>query len=89
MSNIVSEIKEKSIFSMRLIFIGDSFGTAKGTGAWTLMSNLLPLKIIDGVNVGWTELGKKFIYCIIPVKNCPYSLFGSLKSSIYCLNISL
>ena len=44
-----------------------------------LISNLWPLKIIDGVNVGWTELGKIFIYCIIAVCNCPYSLFGSLK----------
>ena len=43
------------------------------------MSNVRPLKIIDGVNIGWTVLGKILIYCIIAVSNCPYGLFGRLN----------
>ena len=34
--------------------------------------------MIDGVNVGWTELSKIFRYFSIAIDNCPYSLFGSL-----------
>ena len=44
MSNIVSEIKKKSIFGMRLIFIGDSFGiveSGEGTeGNWSLDADI-------------------------------------------------
>jgi hypothetical protein len=57
-SNIVSEIKEKSIFSMWLKFIGDSFGTAEGgkgtEGNCSLDADveLIAFKDRDGVNVG-------------------------------------
>jgi len=37
------------------------------------------LKMIDGVKVGCTELGRIFMYCSIAVNNCVYNLFGSLN----------
>ena len=51
MSNFVSEIKEKSIFSMRLIFIGDPFGIVEGgkgtEGNWSLDADVELMAFLD------------------------------------------
>ena len=71
------------------ILVGDSFDVvkcdigAKGDGvSCSSIWNLWPLKMIDGVSVGWTELGRVFWDFSIAVNNCPYNLFVGKSSLI-------
>ena len=68
MSGIVCKIQKKTIFCMRLILVGDSVGVMNGNksleGNWTEYRYRIlgPLKMIDEVKVGYTELGIIFMY---------------------------